>query len=116
MLAANRVCHPAHNEGVWQLEETLLMQLGETDDAPLSPWVAFVNDEGELIGAKPLVAQIGRVSCYEAEANVHSAFFQGCLNVCGGDFLNGKADPGMAGGKQAQQMWHECHVEDGNDS
>ena len=83
MIQANLVRHSAHDEGVRQLQQTLLVQFGKLNHAPFPPRVRLRNNQGKFIRAEPFVAQVGRVPREKAEANIHSAFFQRRLNFGG---------------------------------
>ena len=83
VVQANLVRHPAHDEGVGQLQQPVLMQLGKLNDAPLPPGMRFGNDQGKFIRAEAFVAQVRRMPGEESEANVHAAFLQRRLDLGG---------------------------------
>ena len=76
MIQTNLVRHPAHDEGVEQLEQALLMQFGKLNHPPFPPRMRFGNNERKFIRAEAFVAQVRRVPGQKSETDVHPAFFQ----------------------------------------
>ena len=106
MAETDLVGHPAHDERVRQLQEAMLVELGELNDAPLPPGMVLRHDERELIVTKPLVTQVRRVPGQEPEPDIHPPFLQRGFNFGGGNLLDRQADSGMFGREQTEQVGH----------
>jgi len=51
------------------------------------------------------------VTGQKTKPNIHSAFFQRCLDFRGRDFFNRYADRRLIGGKRAKELRHEGHIQ-----
>src|SRR5262249_13675980 len=102
MVPANVVRHPSHDETVWQLEQPLLVQLGEMDQPPVPPRVARGNNQSKFIVAEELIMQVRRVMREKSQTDVQSTLFQGRLNVIGRKFRDDEIDSGMPGSEKPQ--------------
>ena len=92
------------------------MQFRDFDDAATRPAMALVHDEGKLIGAEPLVAQVRRMAGEETEADIHASFLERGLDIGRGNFLHVQADPRMFGGKSPDQLRHQRDIENRDDA
>ena len=81
MFSANVVGHMTNDKGVWQLHESLLMQLRQRNHPPLRPGVRLGNDQDKVIAAETFVAQVRRIAGKKSQADIHAAFFQRCLDI-----------------------------------